>query len=246
MSISKKLKAQLLARFDELITVGEDILNTPEDVPPVISRDAMTGDPYMQEPPSQRLNWSKLVEWRTKSASLLSQVLLKGSVHEKAAVSFLSVTAPGLEGAISILRALKDDFDQGFLDNLFLRIEAEVAADYMGQAENLLQEGSSGKYDHVPAAVLAGAVLEKALRKMCDLQLPPISTTKPNGETKTLNPLIDDLKQSGLFNELKAKQIRSWADIRNKAAHGEFDQFKKEDVEQMIVGISNFLPDHLS
>ncbi len=44
----------------------------------------------------------------------------------------------------------------------FGQFEAEIAADYMGQAEELLNEGSSGKYDHVPAAVLAGAVLEKS------------------------------------------------------------------------------------
>ena len=81
-----------------------------------------------------------------------------------------------MEWGISTLRAIKDDFDTGYLDNLLLQIEAEMAADYMGQAEELLKEGSSGRYDHVPAAVLAGAVLEKGLRKICDVQLPPIPT----------------------------------------------------------------------
>jgi REP element-mobilizing transposase RayT len=52
---------------------------------------------------------------------------------------------------------------------------------------------------HVPAAVLVGAVLEKALRKMCDSQQPPILKSKPNGEPKTLNPLIDELKASGVY-----------------------------------------------
>jgi len=42
-------------------------------------------------------------------------------------------------------------------------------------------------------------------------------------------------------NELKAKQLRAWADIRNAAAHGEFDKFKRADVEGMIRGVSDFL-----
>jgi uncharacterized protein YutE (UPF0331/DUF86 family) len=68
---------------------------------------------------------------------------------------------------------------------------------------------------------------------------------KANGDPKTLTPLIDDLKKTGVFNELKAKQLRAWADIRNNAAHGEFDQFKRADVDAMIQGINNFLADYL-
>ena len=135
--------------------------------------------------------------------------------------------------------------EKGFLDDFLQKVEAEVAADYMGQAEGLLKEGQTGAFDHVQAAVLSGAVLEKALRTLCDRQQPQISITNANGENKTLNPLIDDLKKAGAFNELKAKQLRAWADIRNKAAHGEFNQFTKADVEQMLAGIANFLADYL-
>lgn len=146
---------------------------------------------------------------------------------------------------LGFIRGLKDDYESGMLDNISRMIEAEVTADYLGQAERLLQEGQPGKFDHVPAAVLIGATLEDALRRLCHRQMPPIALTKPSGEPKTLNPLIDDLKKAGVFNELKAKQLRSWADIRNQAAHGEFTQFNRQDVEQMIVGVENFLADYL-
>ena len=115
----------------------------------------------------------------------------------------------------------------------------------MGQAEQLLEEGQSGKFDHVPAAVLSGAVLEKALKTLCDLQQPAIPVLKSDGEPKKMNLLIDDLKKAGLFNEAKAKQLRAWTAIRNHAAHGEFDQFNRKDVEQMIAGVNNFLADYL-
>jgi hypothetical protein len=140
---------------------------------------------------------------------------------------------------------VKDDFEKGFLDDMATTIEAEIACDYMGQAEQLLADSHRGKFDHVPAAVLAGAVLENALRKLCDQQQPPVAQKTPNGVHKTLSPLIQELKKSGVFNEAKAKQLQAWADIRNLAAHGEFSQFKRSEVEPMITGINSFLADYL-
>jgi hypothetical protein len=115
----------------------------------------------------------------------------------------------------------------------------------MGQAEQLLAEGQSGQYDHVPAAVLAGAVLEKSLRTLCDKHNPPIPTVNNNGKPLTLAPLIDVLKKNNVFNELTAKQLRAWADIRNSAAHGQFDEFNRSDVDRMIQGINDFLATHM-
>jgi hypothetical protein len=140
---------------------------------------------------------------------------------------------------------LYSDFKSGMLENISRMVEANVAADYLGQAEHLLTEGKPGNYDHVPAAVLTGAILEDALRRLCQRQNPPIDVDKPNGEPKTLNPLIDDLKRVGLYNELKAKQLRTWAATRNHAAHGEFTEFSRQDVEQMLAGVQNFLADYL-
>ena len=131
------------------------------------------------------------------------------------------------------------------MDDLAASIERSIAGDYMGQAEQLLTEGQSGDYDHVPAAVLVGAVLEKALRSLCDRQTPPIPVAFPDGRPKMLNALIDDLKKAGVYNETKAKQLRAWAGIRNHAAHGEFDQFDRKQVQGMITDIKDFLSNHL-
>jgi hypothetical protein len=157
----------------------------------------------------------------------------------------LENTVDGANNLIGMVESLKSDYEAGFLDSLVEFVEDEVAADYLGQAEQLLQEGQPGKYDHVPAAVLLGAILEDALRRLCLRQLPPIDVKKPNGDPKTMGTLIDDLKKANVFNELKAKQLRAWADIRNAAAHGEFDKFARQDVEQMKSGVESFLADYL-
>ena len=230
MNLPKDILAKTLARFDSLIAEGRNIL------------DSAGVDGGIRKP-----DVGNVIEWRTKAATLLNLVIPKGHVHRPGAEALtqLQATHEALQGAVSLLRGIKDDLDKGFLDDLTTRIEAEIAADYMGQAEHLLVEGHRGKFDHVPAAVLAGAVLEKALHTLCDQQQPPVPLKGPKGEFKSLAPLIEGLKKAGVFNEAKAKQLRAWADLRNLAAHGEFTQFKRNDVEAMISGINNFLADFL-
>jgi hypothetical protein len=224
-----------LARFDELIQKGHEIYDAMtfkfgESI------EELNDDNYIVD----RVAFAKL---RVNYVSLLEQVIPLNSPQrkliEEPGTSYTSKQS--LENHISVLEALREDFKNGFLGDLLLQIEVEIAADYMGQAEQLLDEGQSGNYDHVPAAVLSGAVLEKALRTLCGKQVPPIAIVNSKGEPLTLNPLIEALKKAAVFNELKAKQLRAWADIRNKAAHGEFDQFSRHDVEVMIRGIEDFL-----
>jgi len=247
MSLPEKTLTTITKRFESVIAEGADILGTAENVPAITGYNEMTNRQYESRAAYKKLNWPRYVEWRTKATTLVSHVVPGENIHNTSVegLAQLAPTAEHMEWAISFLKAIKSDLESGFFDSLDSQIEAEIASDYMGQAEQLLGEGQTGKFDHVPAAVLAGAVLEKALRKLCGQQQPPIAISTTSGESKTLNPLIDDLKKVGLFNELKAKQLRSWADIRNKAAHGEFDQFNRGDVEQMIQGVSNFLGDYL-
>lgn len=243
MTLPKKLLAQYLEHFDQLIAEGEAVFRlfwekterTPSGMGSVIETFWVCQD-------EARLN-----KWETQVLTLLQPFIQEGTKLKEQVdqLGYLGKSRDEVLTFVGVLRGLREDLERGFLDDLLLRVEAEVAADYMGQAEGLLSEGQPGKFDHVPAAVLAGAVLEKALRKLCDEHKPPIATVDAKGNPKTLNPLIDELKKANVFTELTAKQLRGWADIRNKAAHGEFDQFKRTDVELMINGVNAFLVDHL-
>lgn len=248
MALPHKLQAKYVARFDELIMEGETLHKSMRRVPgDVRVADLFSGEVLQRDPDKEIVEWQPFVEWKTNCITLIAQVLAANSTLSKIVENFQSIRndASSVEWGIATLKAVKEDFEKGFIGDLLIQVETEIASDYMGQAEGLLQEGQSGKFDHVPAAVLAGAVLEKALRTLCGQQQPAIPTTKPNGEPKSLNPLIDELKKANVFNEAKAKQLRAWADIRNHAAHGEFDQFTRGDVEQMISGVNNFLGDYL-
>ncbi|MGH9772552.1 MAG: DUF4145 domain-containing protein [Candidatus Acidiferrales bacterium] len=187
------------------------------------------------------------MELITSSASLLDRVIPPGSAHSDLPrdIRRLVCGPRSAQYVLATLKAINSDFDRGMFEHLSVMVEAEATADYLGQANKLMLEGTTGNLDHIPTAVLAGAVLERALRVFCGRQSPPIDIKKANGDTKTLNPLIDDLKKSGLFNELKAIQLRAWAAIRNQTAHGEFDRVKRNDVAIMLTGICDPLADYM-
>ena len=245
MPLPPKLQQKYLSRFDELIDEGEAICKDVIKMPGAVSYGAFIGI-ERRAPDYDAIDQPRFIAWITKCITLLSQIIKRNNTHWATVEDFrkLPCGEMHLKNGIAALKAIKDDFEKGFLGDLAAQVAAEITADYMGQADGLLQEGQSGKFDYVPAAVLAGAVLEQALRRLCDQHQPPIETTKTDGSKKTLNPLIDDLKKAEVYNEAKAKQLRVWADIRNHAAHGGFDQFKPADVERMISGIKIFLEDH--
>lgn len=237
MTLPPQLFSKYLTRFDELITEGEEIDN--------LSSEIDSSNPY----------FSSLLEWKVKCISLLDQVIPLKSTQRSLIEELKTplelrktddIYRAVLRKGLSYLRGIKSDFENGFLENLTLAIEAEIAADYMGQAEQLLAEGKIDKYDYVPAAVLSGAVLEKALRTFCKEQNPPVKTINSKGEPLTLTPLIEGLKKVDFFKETTAKQLKAWAGIRNDAAHGNFENFSRTDVEAMIQGIKIFLARYMA
>lgn len=254
--LPEHLYNKYIDEFDDLITKGDDIRSHIDDLLSKIESEKRDGATFKNE---LYKNSSDFVEWIFRYRTLLDEILPKDSIHRKALNNqgqdsmYINSFENGLEWSsqellvcVGCLKAVKQGFEKGFFVNLSLKIEAEIASDYMKQTIQLLKEGSSSQYNYVPAAVLSGAVLEKALKSICDQQIPPISKVQNNGKIKTLYPLIDDLKKAGVFEAPKAQELKAWADIRNKAAHGEFDQFELSDVKLMIKGIENFLANYFA
>lgn len=136
------------------------------------------------------------------------------------------------------LSGLRSDFEKGMLGNLSLIMEAQIATAYLDQASQLLAEVERNDFKHVPAASIAGAVLERELRTICHTK--GIATSKRDGLDRLIKNLADD------FNEDEHEKLMSWKAIRNHAAHGHFDKFSKEEVEEMLIGLGDFFDKHLS
>jgi hypothetical protein len=139
-----------------------------------------------------------------------------------------------LERQLAILKALREDFDGGYLPNIRGLVRAEVFSDFMDQARHLFDEGY-----WQPVPVIVGAVLEDHLRKLCAKHPTIVLSAKPK-----LDGMNADLAKAGEYGVLEQKQITVWADIRNKAAHGKWTEYKNEQVEAMIRDVPRFLIDH--
>ncbi len=138
-----------------------------------------------------------------------------------------------VEKGVAILKAAKDDYENGYLFNVRELVEAEVFDDFLEQGQQLFDKGY-----YQPAAVVAGCVLEDGLKKLCTkngIVLAPKAT---------MNPANDELTKKGVYNSLTQKKITALADLRNKAAHGQWNDFTKQDVESMIKDVRSFLERH--
>ena len=238
MPLPPGLDEKIRSRFDELIERGNKLLSEMKEQETTRVSNIPRG---ISDYEALVLNSCSLIK-EVLANSERSKELQQNIAHP---VKYLGPVSSSVKKIIGILEGLKDDYESGFLDDLEKRIAADISADYMGQAEALLGEGIPGQYDHVPAAVLCGAVLEDSLRRLCQRQTPSISITKSNGQYKTLGPLIDELEKAKVFNKPKIGQLRWWAQIRNSAAHGQFKEFTREDVESMLKDVKTFLANYL-
>jgi hypothetical protein len=242
MRLPPQTLSKYLGRLDDLIAEGEAVPVREVSVP---ARVGLRGETRYKQ--VKEVAWPGFVEWRTKCQTLLGQVIPLGNVHRETAEKFnlLNADTGSLQFGIAFLKAIRKDLQDGFLDSLASHVESELAADYLAQAERLLEDGATRQFTHVPAAVLSGAVLEKGLRSLCQQLGPPEPTTNAAGQPLGMARLIDALKGRGVFNELTAKQLRAWADIRNNAAHGNVTEFTREQADAMVSGIGDFLRRYL-
>ncbi len=138
-----------------------------------------------------------------------------------------------------IIKAIQNDFEKGLLVNIKQLLQAEIFADFLEMGEYLLQENYKDA-----AAVIIGSVLEDSLRKLAISN--GISILKPNGDHLTMEPLNIELAKAKIYNKLIQKQVTSWGELRNRAAHGEYNKYDKKQVEMMLLFVQKFCSDYLT
>lgn len=178
---------------------------------------------------------SLLLSWKVKVKNLLSKVCGEDSQHFKQfqrEENRPRHTTYGIFNAFkAVFLAAKEDFEGGYLSSIKTLVQAEVFDSELEQANELFSSGY-----HTAAAVIAGVVLETALRELCD------RSGIPHGKLDKMN---SELAKAGVYNKLNQKRITAIADIRNSAAHGKQDEFTVQDVSDMIKDVSRFLADYL-
>jgi DNA-binding transcriptional regulator YdaS (Cro superfamily) len=133
------------------------------------------------------------------------------------------------------------DYEGGFVTDKEVRKQVEsyrdliskkirlLQADELEQAREFLASGQPAA-----AAVVAGVVLETALRKLCGDKGIPV------GKLEKINA---DLANAGVYDERMQRRVTMLAEIRNKAAHGDTAGFSDADVRGMVTDVERFVSD---
>lgn len=193
---------------------------------------------------SQYSDFSDEPENASQAANLLFSAIQRlgppGSSYinsAKAQESWLKGTVgraiPPLLGA---LKALRTDYAAGYLQSVTELIHADIFADFLDMADYLLNQDYKD-----PAAVMVGSVLEEHLRKLCQKYGLP---TDQNQKPKKADALNSDLVASNAYSRLDQKSVTAWLDLRNKAAHGKYGEYSKEQVKLMLQGVQDFISRH--
>jgi hypothetical protein len=134
---------------------------------------------------------------------------------------------------MGLAAALRDDLKAGWMQSVVELVHADTFSDFLETAEGLL----GGGYKNA-AAVVAGTSLEVHLRSLCGKHGIPSSVSDKPKKADTMNA---DLKKAGAYGGLEQKNITAWLDLRNSAAHGEYEKYDAKDVGHLIRGIRDFM-----
>lgn len=136
-----------------------------------------------------------------------------------------------------IVRALRADYGAGYMRSVTELIHAEVFADFVEMADELHRSGYKDA-----AAVIAGSTLEEHLRKLAVAA--GVAVEKQDGTAKKADTLNADLKKANVYTGLEQKSVTAWLDLRNKAAHGRYDEYDAGQVAGLIRDIRGFMIRH--
>lgn len=143
-----------------------------------------------------------------------------------------------LNQVIGLLRSVEHELENELIFDFRRLLQADIFADFLEMAKYLLDEHYKDA-----AAVLIGGVLEDSLRELADAN--GIVTTNPKGKPLTIEPLNAELTKAGAYDKLIQKQVTSWANLRNDAAHGHYDKYDQSRVQMMLLFVQKFTSDYL-
>jgi hypothetical protein len=212
---------EIAERFDDVIDKGQRLI------------DAVRSDGSRD-----RVDNELCLQWQSQGLTLLQTVF--GPDHTFARNFETSTANQGivqsLASAVSrgqgVLKGAQENFMRGWTWTLKERVHLEVFDDFLAMAEFLIREHALKD----PAAVLAGGVLETHLRKLCEKYDLP--------SQGTVNVLNESLRKKEVYPQNEWRSVQAWYDLRTDAAHGRYENYDQQKVEQMIDGIRGFLDRH--
>jgi len=176
--------------------------------------------------PSARMDaLRQLTRWLTNCQATLKWASL--SDHQAELEQVIKSASPlalqDLSKIAGLLESAYDTVRDGFVGDIRQSLQVEVFSSIIDEAETLFSANHP-----LPAAVLARVTLESWLRgqaRKAGLQ---------TWQTDKASSLNDQLKAASVFSVPKWRQIQSFLDVGNAAAHGNVSAFSTQDVNRML------------
>jgi hypothetical protein len=135
---------------------------------------------------------------------------------------------------VGVLMAMRADVEAGYVSTLPELIHGELFGDFLEMAAHLLEGGYKDA-----AAVIAGSTLESHLRQLAAKS--DVTTTNDEGRPLRAERLNADLVKAGAYGKGDQKSATAWFDLRNDAAHGDYEKYGQAQVALMIDSIRDFI-----
>ena len=217
------MQEKLLNRLEQVENLGRAALAT------------LSSDEFGEE----SIDSGKANGFRAASLSFIERVYGKDhSYYDSFNTSFDDYYPSGPKSGLEILSSIRQEIEGDWLFTVKGLVAAELFADFLEMADHLLQQGYKD-----PAAVIIGSVLEEHLRQLCNANSISIEIENSQGILipKKADRLNSDLAKENVYSKLDQKAVTMWLDLRNKAAHGEYDEYTSEQVTNMYSGITEFM-----
>jgi uncharacterized protein (DUF2164 family) len=212
---------RLIERVDQLLQQGKKVLTTRKD-----------GDFVAY------VDHGQLIGFRSAALSFIQRIYGEKHPHfGEFAAAVDNDYVSKLDAGMAILTSIREEIAGGWLFSMKGLISAEIFSDFLEMSEYFLAQGYKD-----PAAIMSGSVLEEHLRQLALKNEIPVQIAKDDKRVyKKADRLNADLAQKETYTKLDQKSVTAWLDLRNKAAHGKYDEYTKEQVALMIQGIIDFM-----
>jgi len=211
----KQLDAMVLGRFDELADKAKEVRSTLQVTDIAASVDHR-----------------KFQEWATSCLNLLQRVFGERSAHYR---NFHAVYSKIINIAYqesfdkcrAIMQAAREDFQagyqfelQGFLSYAVLEYLAKRSREFMRRGEK------------ETACVLAGVLLESALKELCKRKgLPEQGVAQMN----------ENLYKKGVYRVGVRQRVTDWCCMWEDMLRCYGDKYRMIDIEEMLRGVERFI-----
>lgn len=138
-----------------------------------------------------------------------------------------------VNSVVGLLIGALDDLENGYLAGQEFIIAAEIFDSVLEQAKHLNQAGYKD-----PAAVLVRVVLEDSLKRL--------AREESIDDTLKASRINDELKKVGKYAQPQWRLVQAWLDTGNSAAHGQFNDYTQENINQLIEDVERFLAQYFN